>query len=471
MPLQLSIFIFMSFIVWLFVSARKLYPMNSKALWIPLLWLVIIGSRPVSYWFNFNIPDESIEDYVEGSPIDRNVFLFLLIAGFVVLWKRRLYWGRILRQNKWFFAFFLYCAISMIWSDYPFVSFKRWIKDFGNVIMIMIVLTEADRVKATKAVFARFTYLAVPLSVVFIKYLPSIGRGYSPFTWTPTFTGVTTNKNELGMILVVCGLFLVWDLFGGRGGANESENPPECPPESPPESPYQGMFESTDDEAGESRWAEWADLLGRITLLGMLAWLLVISNSSTAIACLILGICSYFLLQIKKVAGYLGTYSIILTMIVLALFLYDPGMFVRMLGRDTTLTGRTDLWADLLHIRIHPWIGEGYKSFWLGPWVVDLWDKYAFRVNQAHNGYLEIYLNGGWIGVCLLLSMLASAGIKLKHELLNENRLAIFCFPLFFAALVSNLTEATFNMLSISWFVIILSALDCPPSPSPSPGT
>jgi O-antigen ligase len=399
-------------------------------------------------WFNVGIPQGSIEDYLEGSPIDRFVYLSLIIVGILFLLKKQINWGSLLKRNKWFFAFFIYCAISIIWSQHPYVSIKRWVKDVGNVIMILIILTEKDHVNATKAVFTRYIYLAIPLSVVFIKYFPEIGREYNRWTWAPSFIGVSTNKNELGMILIVCGLFLVWDIFGKRTD--------------------QGIKESTDEGADESMedriGPDWAILFGRIILVMMLVWMLVMIKSSTSIICLLIGVSSYLLLQSRKVAEHIGAYSIILVLIVLSFYLIGPRVFISIMGKDTTLTGRTDLWADLLNIRIDPLIGAGYKSFWVGPWVPDLWGKYAFRVNQAHNGYLEVYLNGGLIGVGLLLAMIISTGSKLKKELFDGNNCGIFFFSVFVTALISNITEATYSALSVIWFVFILSALYYPPS-------
>lgn len=406
-------------------------------------------------WFNLSIPQESIEGYLEGNPIDRFVFSLLIIAGSMFLLKRRINWGLLLKSNKWFFAFFIYCSISILWSQYPYVALKRWVKDVGNIIMILIILTERDHVNAVKAVFTRYIYLAIPLSVVFIKYFPDIGREYNRWTWVPSFIGVSTNKNDLGMILIVCGLFLVWDIFGVR----TDQAIKECTDESV----VDGMNESMHESMGPDR----SFILGRIILMVMLAWLLIMIKSSTSIVCLLLGIGSYFLFRIKKAAEYFGAYSILLVLIVLSFYVIGPRVFISILGKDATLTGRTDLWADLLNIRIDPLIGAGYKSFWIGPWVLDLWEKYAFRVNQAHNGYLEIYLNGGLIGVGLLLAMIVATGSKLKKELLDGDNLGIFFFTLFITALISNLTEATFNALSIIWFVIILSALYYPPSSGP----
>src|SRR5882724_4713900 len=104
MTRQLALCIFVVFVLWLFAKDRKWRPMTSGALWIPLLWLAIIGSRPVSFWFGGGLKVETADDYLEGSPLDRNVFLLLMVAGSAVLLRRVGNWGRIFASNRWIFA-------------------------------------------------------------------------------------------------------------------------------------------------------------------------------------------------------------------------------------------------------------------------------------------------------------------------------------------------------------------------------
>ncbi len=83
-----------------------------------------------------------------------------------------------------------------------------------------------------------------------------------------------------------------------------------------------------------------------------------------------------------------------------------PETFFGLLGREPTLTGRTDIWNSLIgYIAQRPWLGYGYGVFWMvqdGPvyWVqTDLeWD-----VPSAHNGWLEVALATGLLGFGLLL--------------------------------------------------------------------
>jgi len=403
--------------------------MISWELWIPLLWIIIIGTKPVSTWFGSRWELESPDGYLEGSPLDRNIFIVLLVLGLIVLLNRKVNWRESFASNRWLFAFFIYCGISVIWSDYPFVGLKRWVKDFGNVIMVMIILTEKSPVQAVRAVFARYTYIAIPLSVLFIKYFPDTGRYYNQWTWEPGYCGVTLEKNMLGAIAFVCGLFLVWDLLYMRGTHEKK-----------------------------------TDRVSRFALLLMVLYLIRMADSSTSLVCLVLGSGILFLMRypfMREKTRYLGTYSAIFVLCIIILYSV-PGILesvVQMVGRNVTLTGRTDLWSDLLKMPINPVVGTGYQSFWLGERIAHMWALYSYRPNQAHNGFLEIYLNGGFIGAGLLTALIVSTGKKLKPELIRGNGYGVLQFTLFVIVLISNWTEATFNKQTLVWVIMIFSTM------------
>ena len=255
MPPKVALTFCVIFILWLFYRARKREQKFSLGLWVPLIWILIIGSKPISTWFGLGGATNTADDYLEGSPVDRAVFFVLIIAGLFVLSRRGVRWRETWAQNPWLFAFVLYCGISVVWSDYPFVSFKRWIKDFGNIIMVMIVLTETDPVAATKSLFSRCVYFLIPVSVLLVKYFPELGRYYDRWTWLPSISGVTTTKNLLGMVVFVSAVFLAWMLFTVR------------------------------DE--KLRSGRSTDLLPLIILSTMTLWLLSKCESSTATTCTI----------------------------------------------------------------------------------------------------------------------------------------------------------------------------------------
>src|SRR3954466_74678 len=98
----------------------------SPASWLVVIWVLILATRPVSAWLGVEHEAETTDDYVEGSSIDRNVFVLLLLAGLWVLRRRNVNWHTLIANNRWLFGFYLFFGLSMIWSDYSFVSLKRW---------------------------------------------------------------------------------------------------------------------------------------------------------------------------------------------------------------------------------------------------------------------------------------------------------------------------------------------------------
>jgi exopolysaccharide production protein ExoQ len=442
MPRQFALFIYIVFILWLFVRDLKLRPMTSGQLWVALLWIVLIGTKPVSVWLGAGTMMETPDDYIEGSPLDRNVLTTVLVAELLILLKRRIDCGRLFRSNPWVLAFFIYGGISIIWSDFPLVSLKRWMKDLGNLFAAAIILTENVPSRAVRAVLSRYLYIVIPLSVLLVKYFPDLGRYYNLWTWEPVYCGVTTNKNELGGAMFLCALFLIWDFIQLRG-------------------------------AGSGRINK-ADMLNRIILLSMTFWLMREANSSTAVVCMILGIGILLLAQFpfaRRQAIYLGTYSLVIGLSLILLYSI-PGVFetiVEILGRNITLTGRTDLWDALMREADHPILGTGFKSFWLGPVAERMWEKFSFHPIQAHNGYLETYLNGGLVGIGLLTGMIVSTGSRLKRELQKGNSFGVFLFTILIVTIFYNYTEALFNQLSLVWVLFLIAALRYQPSHEPLP--
>src|SRR5262249_7551371 len=110
--------------------------------WLPFVWMFIAGSRFVSHWLNLRPAATGGDPYAEGSPVDRALFLALIVCGCFVLYRRQVNWRRLFLQNKWLIAYFAFCLCSILWTEEPYILAKRWIKDLGNPIMALILLTE-----------------------------------------------------------------------------------------------------------------------------------------------------------------------------------------------------------------------------------------------------------------------------------------------------------------------------------------
>src|SRR5262249_48265328 len=207
---QVAFILFALGIVGLFYLDRERGARTSPALWIAVVWAFVGASRMFSEWLGTATPVASPGQYVEGSPIDRAILSGLLAVGIVVLITRQRKSAELLRGNKLILVFFVYCALSALWSDFPFVALKRWTKALGNIVMVFVVLTDPNQPVAIKRFLARTGFLLIPVSVLLIKYFPDMGRAYNRWSWQAYYTGASTDKNGLGAICVIFGLASLW---------------------------------------------------------------------------------------------------------------------------------------------------------------------------------------------------------------------------------------------------------------------
>jgi exopolysaccharide production protein ExoQ len=403
----------------------------SNALWIPAAWLFLLSSRPVSTWLGMTPTIDRSEAYLEGSPIDRAVFMVLLVVGLGVVVGRADRVGPLLRKNAPILLFFFYCAVSIAWSDFPFVAFKRWIKALGDVAMVLIILTEPEPMHALKWLITRLGYILFPLSVLFIRYYPNLGRRVTN-SWTIEPVGIGTQKNGLGMICLVYGLGFLWYL---RAANRDRQDP---------------------NRSGR--------MVAFGTILVMIAWLLWVCDSKSAICSLGIGggimlLASRPSLACKRAVVHLLVLTV-LSVSVYSLFFDSAGSLVRGLGRDPSLTGRTDVWNSVLSLHSNPWVGTGFESFWLGQRLDDMREALPnLDINESHNGYLEVYVNLGWMGVSLLALLLVTGYRKIIAAFRRDPDIGSLFLAYFLATLFCSFTESAFRMLSTSWFFLLLAVL------------
>ncbi len=195
MNTHIATVIYLAGIVGLFWLDRDKKVHTSRAFLIPLAWYLIVGSRPVSQWFNEG-PSIASNENLEGSPLDAAIFGALLVIAIAVLIARRRQVAPYLKKNGPILLFFGYCLLSILWTDDPFIAFKRWTKAIGDLCVVLVVLTEKDQLTAMKRFYTWTGFILLPLSLLFIKYYPDLGRSYNPWTWAPMFGGVTLFKNH-----------------------------------------------------------------------------------------------------------------------------------------------------------------------------------------------------------------------------------------------------------------------------------
>lgn len=407
---------------------------TSRALWIPILWLAINGSRPVTLWFQTG--PSTIADTVDSNPVDASIFGALELAAIVVLIKRRRQVVEFARQNPFLLAFLVYCLISVVWSDYSFISFKRWVKAFGDYAMVLVVLTEEDPVTSIRRFLCRVGYVLIPASIVLIKYYPSLGRQYDPWTWVPMYCGVTLFKNLLGMITLVCTMGLLWSI----------------------------VRTWRDRDTPRRR----QHLIAQLAMLCMSFWIFKIADSMTSVSCfglagVVLILASQPRMRRKPALLHL-TVAAVVGLAIVALFFDPSGGLVESIGRNPTLTGRTAIWHIVVQLSApHALLGTGFESFWMGSRLQTMW-HFEKGIQEAHDGYLEVYANLGLVGVTLLAGVIVSGyrnafAVYRQHTDLGSIKIAFFV-----VGVVYSLTEAGFRMMSPVWIAFLLAVIYVPPS-------
>ena len=318
-------------IVGLFYLNRDNTVRTSKALWLPVVLLWIVGSRPVSVWLGISPTGVNVQ--LDGSPVDAAVFGVLLATAIAVLIRRSSRTRILLIANWPILIYFFYCLISVAWSYHPDVSFKRWIKATGDLAMVLVIATDGQPTVAFRRLISRVGFVLLPTSVLFIKYYGDLGRGYTP-DGAPMNTGVTTNKNALGLIVFLVSLGALWNV---RALLIDKEAPNRT-----------------------------RRLVAQGALLTFGLVLLQMSQCATAVTCFTLG-GGLMLLTTRRAIRKrpVRVYALCLAIVLaggLGIFFGGGSVYSNALGRGDALSGRTEIWAAVIGAAGNPVIGTGFEA-------------------------------------------------------------------------------------------------------------
>jgi hypothetical protein len=397
-------------------------PAVARISWAPFWWMAIAGTRFVSAWLQLGSAG-SVESYSEGSPLDRAVFFSLIVWGTVVLYRRKLDWRQILTRHVWIVLYFLYCLASVGWADEPLTLVRRLVKDLGNPIMVLVLLTERQQYDALALTFRRLAYFFLPVSLLFIRYFPEYGRSYS--NWGGVgYSGAADQKNTLGLSCLIIGICYVWSYLYKR------------------------------------------KLLDRydLALGAILAWLVYMADSKTAVTCFVVGLALLFCTRLTVISRR-PTRIITVTAVSAALYLLANQFFnaedylLSLLGRSPTLTNRTEVWAVLRNFQANAFVGAGFMSFWTGARMGAIWEAIGGRINQAHNGYLEQYLNLGYVGVAFIIVIAIAALFSIGKELRDDYPVGVLRLCFLVLAMLYNYTEASFYGINNMWILFLAASI------------
>jgi O-antigen ligase len=207
-------------------------------------------------------------------------------------------------------------------------------------------------------------------------------------------------------------------------------------------------------------WLTWVDWIG----LGLSFFLVIMSKSSSSMINLITIFALIPIYSTLHWRYYLMVPSIMTAIgiggILSLWFSANAATVLDGIGKDATLTGRADMWPYIIEmIEKHPWLGYGYNGFWgtaddPGAYV---WAAAKWMPPNAHNGFLDLWLELGLLGVVVFAIGFGQTIVKgliwIRHNQAGES----IWFLLYLTNLVlANLSESSLlNRNDIFWLLYV----------------
>ena len=349
-------------------------------------------------------------------PVGRAIKIALILIGALVMLSQIGEARALFRRMNVFFLLFMFLAlISVTWSFDPGATLARFVSFAATgMISFAFCLVGWHRNRLQNVVRPVLTILLFG-SLAYIVMEPKLaldfdGAGYH---------GLSAQKNPFGELCAFGTLFWMHALI-----------------------------------AGESKI--WKTILG-----AALGWTcLWLSKSATSLLATVFA--SFFMLlllrtspAIRRYTPYIVTiFGCLVIAYALAVLQLVPGLATILLGpitavtgKDMTFTNRAMIW-DIIkeHIQFHPLLGTGYGAYWTGavptsPSYVFLSRMY-FWPSEAHNGYLDIVNDLGFVGLlCLLAYLMVYVRQSLQLFKIDRPQSALY-LGLFFQQAMTNLSES-----------------------------
>src|ERR1019366_9922701 len=115
-PPSLALFLWLILTVALLSWDPAKQSTTSPALWVPVIWMFILGSRLPSQWLGGEVGGAA-QALEEGNPLDRTVSLVLILLAIGVLMSRSFKWGDFFVRNWTLMTFLFFALVSVSWSD------------------------------------------------------------------------------------------------------------------------------------------------------------------------------------------------------------------------------------------------------------------------------------------------------------------------------------------------------------------
>jgi len=317
---------------------------------------------------------------------------------------------------------------SSLWSIHPELTFRR----SNNYIVTMLTAVYLSGRFATGEAIKVLSWglaLSAIGSFLFVVVYPGYGIMQDTPDLAGNWRGVFIHKNQLGWVMAV-GVFVECYILASAP-------------------PHRGRH---------------------LALLIAFFVLVAFSRSTTALLSSVfyLSGAGIYLLwaRARAIAPIISVALALLGLTTLVAFWDDPGAALAWLGKDATLTGRAELWAEVPNlIAERPLLGWGYEATWQpnDNATIYIWNILGWDPPSAHNALLEVTLQLGLTGLVVVLAVIAVALWRsIGCFSAGLHHLGAFSLLFFLVTIYSGVTEAVLAQnQSIPWVAFNILSLSC----------
>jgi len=388
-----------------------------------LLSFVFVGLEPFSMGSNFDV---DISTTGGGDAVRQLIFLLFFILAAAIFIKKRDFTG--IRKMPLFVVFMIWCSLSFLWADHPSISIRRiaLLLITVSTIFMMISCMSLEQIincltktLAILIVTSLFSVLIIPGAIHQTRELFDSGLGGS-------WKGVFIHKNHAGPAVVIAISLFAYQFYHDK----------------------------------KITWI----LLFLSSLL-----FLYFTKSKTSIALLIpsiiFGLLFFNILRNNFFARFVG--ALFFIFLILLFSIREPILILlaSVLDNPEAFTGRAAIWDIVIRASMdYFWLGIGYGSVWfvgddmLLSYYGYGWVDWVYTLTHAHNGYLEILISLGFVGLilCILTFLILPfyKSIELSKHSVHPFMFIYFSSFLFFS--LHNMLENNFLYPSGRWFLLLI---------------
>jgi len=395
--------------------------------WIPVL--VLAYAMVLSpFLMQYSSGDGSDNNIAASQSNALNQLFWIGLFGLTIIAAgRRLLSLGVIVKNPVFWVLVAYLTlafVSITWSAAPGIALRRFVLQAIIVFSLVISVSLSDDKHLLLSRLVKLMTVIVLMNTVAVAILPPTPLGHA---------GIYSQKNGLGAVMALAFMICLYGFLNGSG------------------------------------WKR----LGMIVIAGLAFGLLVLSQSKTSLGLAVLmpviAFCLVWTAYLLRMnAAILLLFSAVTGFVAWLFFSsvtrFDFTDLSILLFNDETYTGRTIIWAFILEVISRaPFFGQGYASFWaIGSDSIVFREAPGFVVSllQSHNGYLDVTLETGFVGLSILLLLILTALFSAARAVPRDRQIAFLCYALMLFVICHNMLESSwFRGYGLNWVVFLIAAL------------